>query len=81
MMAVMNNWDLKDVNNAVFGDKKAGQDILLVSDVGATFGTNGLSWTKARSKGNIGTFEESKFITHATDTEVDFATPSRRPLG
>jgi hypothetical protein len=75
MMAVMNNWDLKDVNNAVFRDKKAGQDILLVSDVGATFGTNGLSWTVARSKGNIGTFKESKFITHATDAEVNFATP------
>ena len=75
MMAVMNNWDLKDVNNAVFRDKKAGQDILLVSDVGATFGTNGLSWTVARSKGNIGTFKESKFITHETDTEVNFATP------
>jgi hypothetical protein len=75
MMAVMNNWDLKDVNNAVFRDKKTGEDILLVSDVGATFGTNGLSWTVARSKGNIGTFKESRFITRETDSEVDFATP------
>jgi len=75
MMAVMNNWDLKDVNNAVFRDKNYGQDILIVSDVGATFGTNGLSWTVARSKGNIGTFKDSKFITHATDKEVDFGTP------
>ncbi len=75
MMAVMNNWDLKDDNNAVFRDKKSGQDVLLVSDVGATFGTNGLSWTVARSKGNIGTFRESKFVTRATETEVDFATP------
>jgi hypothetical protein len=75
MMAVMNNWDLKDSNNAVFRDKKSDSDILLVSDIGATFGTNGLSWTVARSKGNIGTFKESKFITRETDTEVDFATP------
>ncbi len=75
MMAVMNNWDLKDINNAVFREKKSGQDILLVSDVGATFGTNGLSWTVARSKGNIGTFKESKFITRANDRDVDFATP------
>jgi hypothetical protein len=75
MMAVMNNWDLKDDNNAVLRDKKAGQDILLCSDIGATFGTNGLSWTVARSKGNIGTFRESKFVTRATETEVDFATP------
>ncbi len=75
MMAVMNNWDLKDVNNAVFSDKKSGSDIFLASDIGATFGTNGLSWTVARSKGNIGTFKESKFITRSTETEVDFATP------
>lgn len=77
MMAVMNNWDLKDVNNAVFADKNTGRQILLTSDIGATFGTNGLSWTKARSKGNIESFENSKFITRTTDTEVDFATPKR----
>lgn len=75
MMAVMNNWDLKDDNNAVFADKKTGSDIFLTSDIGATFGTNGLSWTVARSKGNIGTFKSSKFIERATDTEVDFGTP------
>jgi hypothetical protein len=75
MMAVMNNWDLKDLNNAVFHDKQSGSDVFLASDIGATFGTNGLSWTRARSKGNIGTFKESKFITHQTDAEVDFATP------
>jgi hypothetical protein len=75
MMAVMNNWDLKDVNNAVFEDKKTDQELFLTDDIGATFGTNGLSWTVARSKGNIGTFEGSKFIERETDTEVDFATP------
>jgi hypothetical protein len=72
---VMNNWDLKDVNNAVFEDRKQGRDIFLTSDIGATFGTNGLSWTVSRSKGNIGTFKDSKFIEHASDTEVDFGTP------
>lgn len=75
MMAVMNNWDLKDVNNAVFHDSNTGDDIFLTSDIGATFGTNGLSWTNARSKGNIDSFEDSKFITHRTETMVDFGTP------
>jgi len=75
MMAVMNNWDLKDVNNAVFTDKKSGSELFLTSDIGATFGTNGLSWTVARSKGNIGTFKDSKFIEHANAKEVDFGTP------
>ncbi|WP_263418986.1 hypothetical protein [Terriglobus albidus] len=77
MMAVMNNWDLKDENNSVYSDKKSGKQIFLVNDVGATFGTNGLSWTKARSKGNIGSFRESKFITRVSDTDVDFATPKQ----
>ena len=76
IMAVMNNWDLKDVNNAVFEDKKSGQDIFLVSDIGATFGTNGMSFSMGRSKGDLGTFEKSKFITHRTDVDVDFATPA-----
>lgn len=76
MMAVMNNWDLKDENNAVYEDKKSGRDLFLTSDVGATFGTNGLSWSKSRSKGDVGTFEKSKFITHRTEAEVDFGTPA-----
>lgn len=76
MMAVMNNWDLKDVNNAVLEDKNADKDIFLTSDAGATFGTNGLSWSKSRSKGDVDTFEKSKFIIRKTDAEVDFATPA-----
>jgi hypothetical protein len=76
MMAVMNNWDLKDVNNAVMRDQRSGRDIFLTSDIGATFGTNGLSWTVDRSKGDLGTFEKSKFITHKSDTAVSFATPA-----
>lgn len=76
MMAVMNNWDLKDVNNAVYEEKRSGQDLFLISDVGSTFGTNGLSWSKGRSKGDVGTYQNSKFITRKTATEVDFGTPA-----
>jgi len=53
-----------------------GRQIFLASDVGAAFGTNGLSWSRAHSKGNVETFKDSKFITRLTDTEVDFATPA-----
>jgi hypothetical protein len=80
MMALMNNWDLKDVNNAVFEDKESGRDIFLTSDIGATFGTNGLSWSKDRSKGDPDTFAESKFITHKSETTLDFATPAAPTL-
>ena len=76
MMALMNNWDLKDVNNAVFEDQQTGRDLFLTADIGATFGTNGLSWSKDRSKGDVKTFEKSRFITHKTKREVDFATPA-----
>jgi len=76
MMAVMNNWDLKDENNAVYSNKSSDRDILLTSDIGATFGTNGLSWTKDRSKGDVDTFQKSKFITHQTDGLIDFGTPA-----
>jgi len=76
MMAVMNNWDLKDENNAVYEDEDSARDLFLTSDVGATFGTNGLSWRKGRSKGDVDTFEKSKFITRKTDREVDFGTPA-----
>jgi len=80
MMAVMNNWDLKDVNNSVYSDEKNDRQIFLLNDIGASFGTNGLSWTRARSKGNINSFKGSKFITRTSDTEVDFATP-KAPTG
>jgi hypothetical protein len=78
MMALVNNWDLKDVNNAVYSN--AGKEIHMVSDLGATFGTPGLSWTESKSKGNLKSYRNSKFISKTTDEYVDFATPSRPAL-
>ncbi|MGI4854831.1 MAG: hypothetical protein ACRYF4_12390 [Janthinobacterium lividum] len=80
MMAVMNNWDLKDENNSVYADTKTGSQLFLVNDVGATFGANGLGWTRAGAKGNVESFRDSKFIKRLTDTEIDFSTP-KRPTG
>lgn len=75
MMAVMNNWDLKDVNNSVYQDRATGEQVFLISDVGATFGSNGLGFSKARSKGNVDTFKGSKFVQRVNGDTVDFATP------
>ena len=75
MMAVLNNWDLKDVNNAVYTDKATGQQIFLVSDIGATFATNTLETSRAKDKGNVNSYVNSKFITRTTAATVDFATP------
>lgn len=80
MMAVMNNWDLKDVNNSVYADGKTGSQIFLISDVGASFGTNGIGFSKARSKGNVDSFKNSGFVEKLTDTTVSFSTP-KRPTG
>jgi hypothetical protein len=76
MMAVVNNWDLKDVNNSVYKDEKTGQQIFLINDIGATFATNALATSRAKDKGNLKSYENSKFITHETASEVDFGTPA-----
>ncbi len=75
MMALINNWDLKDVNNAVY--KADGRQVYLVSDLGASFGTNNRSVTQTASKGNLDHYTESKFITGVTPVAVDFAVPGR----
>jgi hypothetical protein len=80
MMAVMNNWDLKDENNSVYQDKKGGEQIFLVNDIGASFGSNGLEFSKSNAKGNIHSYEQSGFVERLTDTEVDFSTP-KAPAG
>lgn len=80
MMAVMNSWDLKDVNNAVFHDKHDDRDYFLVSDVGATFATNGIVLPIKSSKGDVDSFRKSKFIEKTTATTVSFSTP-KAPKG
>ncbi len=75
MMAVMNNWDLKDVNNAVYQDDKHDRQIYLVSDIGATFASNSEHVRHDTDKGNLASFEHSKFITKKTDKDVSFGTP------
>jgi hypothetical protein len=80
MMAVINNWDLKDENNTVYDYD--GKRIYLVSDLGASFGTTGRSVTRAESKGNLANYteSESKFIVHVAPPVVDFGVPSRPAL-
>jgi hypothetical protein len=76
LMALINNWDLKDVNNAVYV-RKDKQNVYLVSDLGASFGSSGLSWTRKRSKGNLNSYRNSRFVRKITPDSVDFNVPSR----
>jgi hypothetical protein len=73
MMALLNNWDLKTINNSIYAVN--GEERYLVSDVGATFGKTGSSIS--RSKSDLRGYEESKFIEKETPTEVDFSMHSR----
>ena len=75
MMAVMNNWDLKDENNSVYQSSRSGEQIFLINDVGATFGSNGLAFSKSNAKGNVSSFKDSKFIVRVNGDTLDFGTP------
>lgn len=73
MMALLNNWDLKPINNSIY--VVDGERHYVVSDVGATFGKTGNSLT--RSKGVTRDYERSKFVAKATPEDVDFVMHSR----
>ena len=75
MMALVNNWDLKDSNNAIYAQRNNTNQIYLVSDVGAAFGVTGFA-VRAK-KSDVDTYMRSKFITKVTPDYVNFKTPSR----
>ena len=81
MMALINNWDLKDENNAIYDDPSSpGKQIYEVTDVGATFGRAGKSYTDKMSKDNVRAYTHSKFISKITPEYVSFNLPARPPL-
>jgi len=77
MMSLMNNWDVKDENNAVYKDDRTGRDIYVVTDVGASFGSIGYRLGPGRGKGSLDLYKKSKFISHIHKNTVDFTSPAR----
>jgi hypothetical protein len=75
LMAVINNWDLKDVNNAIY--QEGGERIYSVSDLGASFGCAGRCWPREQTKGDLQKYAASRFILRVTPDTVDFASPAR----
>jgi hypothetical protein len=73
LMALLNNWDLKASNNAIYDVN--GEQRYVVSDLGATFGRTGSNFT--RSKGDIDDYSQSKFIKRVSGKGVDFYLASR----
>jgi hypothetical protein len=74
LMALIDNWDLKDENNGIY--EQHGLRIYEVSDLGASFGTTGVLLAKDKAKGNLRSFKTSKFVTKVTNEDVKFGTPS-----
>ncbi|MCI0719715.1 MAG: hypothetical protein L0338_12215 [Acidobacteria bacterium] len=73
LMALMNNWDLKPSNNAIYD---AGVELrYLVNDLGGTFGRTGSNFT--RSKGDLSDYAQSKFIKRVSGKGVDFVLDNR----
>lgn len=75
LMALLDNWDLKDVNNAVYRD--GARSIYMVSDLGASFGSAGRIWPPARSKDNLDSYSHSGFVRRSGPDTIDFWTPAR----
>ena len=81
MMALLNNWDLKNDNNGIFIDPDdPAKKIYGVSDVGASFGSTGEGYTSKGSKGNLPAYRRSKFLSKATRHHVDFNFPTHLPF-
>ena len=73
MMAFVNNWDLKDINNSVL--EVDGQRRCVITDLGATFGKTGNPFT--RSKSTAKDYASSKFISKVEPESVSFVMRSR----
>jgi hypothetical protein len=74
LMALINNWDLKDVNNSVYRVRGSQEEEhYVVSDLGASFGSTGMN---RGTKGSLAAYRSSKWINGASGGFVDFNVPS-----
>lgn len=75
MMAIINDWDLKKVNNKIYAGKDAEPPVYMVGDLGATFGPPGVILPLHRSRSDLEKYAASTFIRKITPEYVDFETP------
>jgi hypothetical protein len=65
MMALINNWDMKDSNNEIIQLRGGNELRYIISDLGATFGhasTTPIFWRLTRSRNNPSNYAKSKFF-------------------
>jgi len=71
LMALLNNWDLKDSNNKIIHYPEQGELHYMVSDLGATFGKTGNFITHNRNEPED--YAKSRFVKKAEGGRVVFA--------
>ncbi|MBZ5538822.1 MAG: DUF493 domain-containing protein [Acidobacteriia bacterium] len=76
MMSLLNNWDLKRVNNSIY--EVDGERRYVVSDVGGTLGNTGNRLS--RSKSDSKEYANSKFIGKSGPDFVDFVLHARSDM-
>lgn len=76
MMALLNNWDLKDSNNKILFVQNENNELhYIISDLGATFGKTGnipLLWRLQRSRNDPADYSEATFLKKVKEGHVDF---------
>jgi hypothetical protein len=80
MMALLNNWDIKDTNNKILqvrGDRTGKTELrYIISDLGATFGKVKLDvpgfWRIARTRNEPGDYRRSGFVEDVKNGQVYF---------
>lgn len=79
IMAMLNNWDIKDDNNKILHVRsdRTGDNQLryIISDLGATFGKTGtlpVFWRISRSRNNPDDYRDSEFIEEVKNGNVFF---------
>lgn len=85
MMALINNWDLKDINNAIYrreepNDADISKNVYIVSDLGASFGSGRWSRSLNNAKGNLKYYRKSNFISKDEINSLDFDLGGRPAL-
>jgi hypothetical protein len=74
LMALLNNWDLKDINNKILlvkGDDGTSEQLYVISDLGATFGKTGGPISHSRNEPEK--YVKTKFVEGVNDGRVRFA--------
>ena len=83
LMALINNWDIKDSNNQILLVRGENGNELryIISDLGATFGKSGstpIIWRFTRSRNKPNDYAKAEFVDTVVDNHVHFHYGSKR---